>query len=216
MPISNQEFNLEKKRLNDTLKIINQKISALGQELYEDEEKVLEFKKFLWDAHTEMDPTEMRTMMSNNDVEISIMMSRGAYLQKLFKVQNKPYFGSIIFNSKEDGEQNIYIGITHVENNLQYYVHDWRSPICSLFYDYELGSAKYEAPAGIIEGNLTRKRQYTIENKQLLHIFDNEINIDDELLQQVLATESSDKMKNIVNTIQKNKTKSLEILTIKI
>ena len=131
------------------------------------------------------------------------MMSRGAYLQKLFKIQNKPYFGSIIFENETDGLQNIYIGITHVEDNLKYYVHDWRSPICNLFYDYELGNAEYTAPAGIIKGTIKRKRQYTIEDAKLIHIFDNEINIDDELLQQVLATESSDKMKNIVNTIQK-------------
>lgn len=203
MPISNHEFSLEKEYLANTINLINEKISSLGQELYDDQEKVLEFKKFLWDSKASMDPSEMRTMMSDNDVEISIMQSRGNYLQKLFKVQNKPYFGNIIFENNTDGKQNIYIGITHIENNLNYYVHDWRSPICSLFYDYEIGNAKYEAPDGEITGILKRKRQYTIENQQLLHIFDNEINIDDELLQQVLATDSSDKMKNIVNTIQK-------------
>ena len=42
----------------------------------------------------------LKTMMSDNDVEISIMMSRGNYLQKLFKIQNKPYFGSINFENK--------------------------------------------------------------------------------------------------------------------
>lgn len=203
MPISNKEQALEVKKLEDTISIIRRKISSLGSELYEDEEKILEFKKFLWDSKADMDPAEMKVMMSNNDVEISIMMNRGAYLQKLYRVQNKPYFGSIIFDSPEDGLQNIYIGITHVEDNLNYYVHDWRSPICSLFYDYELGNAKYEAPDGIISGTIKRKRQYAIEDAKLIHIFDNEINIDDELLQQVLATESSDKMKNIVNTIQK-------------
>ena len=41
----------------------------------------------------------------------------------------------------------------------------------------------------------------------MLHIFDNNINIDDELLQEVLASESSDKMKNIVNTIQQEQNK---------
>ncbi len=203
MPISDQEFAVEKNRLAKTLTIIRKKISALGAELYSDQEKVLEFKKFLWDSHTQMDPAEMKTMMSNNDVEISIMMNRGAYLQKLYRVQNKPYFGSIIFHNKEDGKQTIYIGITHVEDDLEYYVHDWRSPICSMFYDYELGKSSYEAPNGIIEGVIERKRQYTIEDAQLIHVFDNEINIDDELLQKVLATESTDKMKNIVNTIQK-------------
>lgn len=203
MPISKNELLLENKRLENTLSIIRRKISSLGAELYDDEEKILEFKKFLWDSHTEMDPAEMKVMMSNNDVEIAIMMSRGAYLQKLYRIQNKPYFGSIIFDSEEEGTQNIYIGITHVEDNLKYYVHDWRSPVCSLFYDYELGEAKYEAPIGTITGTIKRKRQYTIENAKLIHVFDNEVNIDDELLQEVLASESSDKMKNIVNTIQK-------------
>lgn len=207
MPISKTDYMLEEKRLDKTIDIIRKKISSLGAELYEDEEKALEFKKFLWDSHTEMDPTELRTMMSNNDVEISIMMSRGTYLQKLYKVQNKPYFGSITFEDETNKPNNIYIGITHVEENLNYYVHDWRSPICSLFYDYELGKAEYEAPIGIIKGNITKKRQYTIEDAKLINVFDNEINIDDELLQQVLATESNEKMKNIVNTIQKEQNK---------
>ena len=203
MPISEKEFDEEEKRLAMVVDIIKNKISILGSKLISDEKKQQEFKKFLWDNHTELDPQELATMMSDNDVEISILMSKGAYLQKLYRVQNKPYFGRIIFDSSLDGIQDIYIGITHVEDNLEYYVHDWRSPICSLFYDYELGKASYEAPLGTINGNILKKRQYTIEDAKLLHIFDNEINIDDELLQEVLATESSDKMKNIVNTIQK-------------
>ena len=203
MPISKKEFDEEEKRLAMVVDIIKNKISILGSKLISDEKKQQEFKKFLWDNHTELDPQELATIMSDNDVEVSILMSKGAYLQKLYRVQNKPYFGRIIFDSSLDGIQDIYIGITHVEDNLEYYVHDWRSPICSLFYDYELGKASYEAPLGTINGNILKKRQYTIEDAKLLHIFDNEINIDDELLQEVLATESSDKMKNIVNTIQK-------------
>ena len=204
MPISKSEYDWEERRLEDTLKIIKKKISTLGGELIAQEEKALEFKKFLWDSHALMDAAEMRTMMSDNDVEISIMMSRGEYFQKLFKVQNKPYFGSIVWKEKGSKQKDIiYIGITHVEENLTYYVHDWRSPICSLFYDYEIGDASYDAYVGKIEGTIERKRQYTIENGKLIHIFDNEINIDDDLLQDVLASESSDKMKNIVNTIQK-------------
>lgn len=183
--------------------VIRKHISVLGSKLASDEEKQLEFKKFIWDSHTDMDPQELATMISDNDVEISILMSKGAYLQKLYKVQDKPYFGRIVFDSDDEGVQDIYIGITHVEDNLNYLVHDWRSPICSLFYDYELGKALYEAPGGTISGNILKKRQYTIEDAKLLHVFDNEINIDDELLQEVLASDTSDKMKNIVNTIQK-------------
>ena len=207
MELSKKEIMLEEKRLADTIDIIRNKISVLGQELYDRDDKVLEFKKFMWDNRSDMDPTELKTMMSDNDLEISLMMKKGEYLQKLFKIQNSPYFGSIIF---DDGKQRdeVYIGITHVtDTENKYYVHDWRSPICSLFYDYEVGPCSYIAPMGKISGNIDRKRQYTIKEGKMLHIFDNNINIDDELLQEVLANESNDKMKNIVNTIQMEQNK---------
>ena len=173
MKIEREEFERERNYLNKTVSLIRKKISSLGQQLYDDDEKVLEFKKFIWDSHAEMDPSEMRSMMAESDLQVSIMQSRGNYLQKLFRVQNKPYFGMIRF--KEDNEESdIYIGITHVEDNLEYYVHDWRSPICSMFYDYETGKASYEAPGGRIEGDITIKRQYIIENGELKNIFDND------------------------------------------
>ncbi len=208
MKIEREEFERERNYLNKTVSLIRKKISKLGQELFDDDSKVLEFKKLIWDTHTEMDPNEMRSMMAESDLQVSIMQSKGNYLQRLFRIQNKPYFGSIRF--KEEGseeEDNIYIGITHVEDKLDYYVHDWRSPICSMFYDYETGPASYKAPSGIIKGNIIKKRQYIIEDAELKHIFDNDLNISDILLQEVLAEESSDKMKNIVNTIQEEQNK---------
>lgn len=208
MKIEREEFEIERNYLNKTVSLIRKKISKLGQELFDDDSKALEFKKLIWDTHTEMDPNEMRSMMAESDLQVSIMQSKGNYLQRLFRIQNKPYFGSIRF--KEEGseeEDNIYIGITHVEDKLDSYVHDWRSPICSMFYDYETGPASYKAPSGIIKGNIIKKRQYIIEDAELKHIFDNDLNISDSLLQEVLAEESSDKMKNIVNTIQEEQNK---------
>ena len=139
MELAKEEIILEEKRLEDTIKLIRSKISVLGQELYDRDEKVLEFKKFMWDSRADMDGAELKTMMSDNDLEIRMMMNKGEYLQKLFKVQNKPYFGRVIFKS-DNNTDDVYIGITHIiddENN--YYVHDWRSPICNLFYDFEVG-----------------------------------------------------------------------------
>ena len=206
MKITREEFEKEKNYLNKTISLIRKKISSLGQELYDDDSKILEFKKFIWDSHAEMDPSEMKSMMAESDLQVSIMQSKGNYLQRLFRVQNKPYFGMIKFKENNE-EEEIYIGITHVEDKLNYYVHDWRSPICSLFYDYETGLASYKAPAGIIKGEITQKRQYIIENGELKNIFDNDLNISDSLLQEVLAEESTDKMKNIVNTIQEEQNK---------
>ena len=127
----------EKTYLNYSLKVIRNKISDLGQVLYDREEKVLEFKKFIWDSRSDMDPTEMKTLMNASDLEVTLMGYKGNYLQKLYKIQNKPYFGSITFKDT-NGENKIYIGITHVEDeeNDKYLIHDWRAPICSMFYDY--------------------------------------------------------------------------------
>ncbi len=203
MNLPKEEIQKEEKYLADTVQVIRKKISELGQQLYDREDKVQEFQKFIWESKHDMDAAEMRTMMSDNDLEVSMMMNKGKYFQKLFKIQNNPYFGSITFDDNTSINK-IYIGITHVEDeeNDKYLVHDWRAPICSMFYDYEIGPASYKAPEGIISGNITNKRQFKIEDAKLKRVFDNNLNIDDDLLQEVLATESSDKMKNIVNTIQ--------------
>lgn len=206
MELSAKEKGYEQTHLEKTIQIIRTKISELGQEFYDKEEKIQEFKELIWDSKQDMDPTEMRFMMAESDAEVIRMERKGKYFQNLFRIQGKPYFGKVIFKDSID-EEEIYIGITHVEDNLEYYVHDWRSPICSLFYDYETGPASYESPDGIVTGNLTVKRQYKIEDGILKGIFDTNINIEDDVLQQVLAEDSNDKMKNIVNTIQQEQNK---------
>lgn len=208
MNISKEEIKKEKKYLDNCINVIKDYLSELGQELYEKEEKSQEFKKYIWDNKASLDPTELKSLMSDNDLEVYLMMQKGKYFQRLFKIQNSPYFGSIIFEEENEPSKNIYLGITHLEDkNKNYLIYDWRAPISSLFYDYEVGECSYKAPEKIIKGNLKRKRQYKIEDGKIKHIFDNSINIDDSLLQEVLSNDGSEKMKNIVNTIQQEQNK---------
>lgn len=203
MEINSKERKEEENYLEKTLKIIEKNISELGQELYDKEEKIHEFKEFIWNSKQDMDAWEMKTMLSANDLEIQLAEMHASYFRKLFQIQENPYFGSILFQEEgEDKIEQIYIGITHVDEDLDHYVYDWRAPVCSMFYDYGVGHASYQAPEKKISGMLKRKRQYKIEHKKLIHIFDNNLNINDEVLQEVLSTEADDKMKNIVNTIQ--------------
>ena len=85
MKIEREEFERERNYLYKTVSLIRKKISKLGQELFDDDSKVLEFKKLIWDTHTEMDPNEMRSMMAESDLQVSIMQSKGNYLQRLFR-----------------------------------------------------------------------------------------------------------------------------------
>lgn len=208
MNISKEEIKKEKKYLENCINVIKDYLSELGQELYEKEEKIQEFKKYIWDNKASLDPTELKSLMSDNDLEVYLALEKGKYFQKLFKIQNSPYFGSIIFEEENELPKIIYLGITHLEDkNKNYLIYDWRAPISSLFYDYEVGECSYKAPEKVIKGNLKRKRQYKIENAKIKHIFDNNINIDDSLLQEVLSNDGSEKMKNIVNTIQQEQNK---------
>ena len=45
MKIEKEELEREENYLNKTISLIRDKISSLGQQLYDDDEKVLEFKK---------------------------------------------------------------------------------------------------------------------------------------------------------------------------
>lgn len=201
MNLSEEEFKKEEKHLELTTKLLRENISSLAQDLYDNEEKQQEFKKYIWDTKAELDPTEMKTILSNNDKEIEDLEMKAKYYKKLYKIQNSPYFGKITFEDDE-GNKDIYIGLTYLTKDEDNVIYDWRSPVCSIFYDYEHGKCSYSAPGGIIEGYLHNKRQFSIENSKIKRVFDSKLTIQDEMLQEVLSRKNNDYMKNIVNTIQ--------------
>lgn len=213
MAISEQEFKTEQKILKKVQKLLGDRLSSLGQDVYDDEENLKEFKKMMWEDSTSFDDAEMQQVMAATAHEAEKALQKQAYFKKLCQIKNKPYFASIVFKDDENKIHNIYISLTYLkDDDLNNILYDWRSPVCSLFYDYEIGPCSYKAPGGIYEGELKRKRQYKIEKNKLVGVFDNSLNIDDEVLQEVLATESSDKMKNVVNTIQQEQNRVIRNL----
>lgn len=131
---------------------------------------------------------------------------------RLRKMQKSPYFARIDF--KEDGEdepEQIYIGISMVQNEqtLEILVYDWRAPISGMFYDYDTGRAGFDTPSGRVEGELVLKRQFKIEDGKLKYMFDSDIKIDDDILQEVLGQSKDEKMKTIVASIQREQNKAI-------
>ncbi len=213
MAISEVEFQKEQKILKKVQKLLGDTLSSLGEAVYADEENLTEFKKMMWEDSTSFDEAEMQQVMAATSQEAERVLQKQRYFKKLCQIKNKPYFASIVFKDDQGKIYNIYISLTYLKDaNLNNILYDWRSPICSLFYDYETGPCEYTAPGGTYYGELKRKRQYKIENNKLVGVFDNSLNIDDEVLQEVLATESSEKMKNVVNTIQQEQNKVIRNL----
>ncbi len=197
MEISREELSHEKHKLEVTITEIKRQIDEMGIDISDDSKALKDFQKLRWQIDNEMDNAERSAFNQENNLKVNELSRKNTIAKRLYKIKDNPYFGSITFN-----DEKVYIGITSVKRNFDYYVTDWRAPICSIFYDYGLGEASYEAPGGIENGTVTQKRQYKIENAKLKNVFDTSINIDDEVLQDVLSESSSNKMKNIVNTIQ--------------
>ena len=202
MALSNNDIKQEKDYLEFATEEISKKIDILGKEIHVKNEKITEFKKVLWENRGSIDGVEMQTELMSSQLEANFVLTKMNYYRKLLKLEYSPYFGRIDFKEDNLDTRKVYIGIANVEKDLNYIIYDWRSPIASLFYDYSKGKAKYTAPDGEIKGEILLKRQYKIEGKKLLRVFDNNLNIVDDMLQEVLSSSSSDKMKNIVNTIQ--------------
>lgn len=129
--------------------------------------------------------------------------------EKYEKMLLEPYFGRIDFLEKgQDKVEKCYIGISNLINeNYDFLIYDWRAPISSMFYDYEIGEAQYNCPEGIIKGKLKLKRQYKISNGEIEYMFDSNLKIDDEILQDMLSKSTSSKMKAIITTIQREQNK---------
>ncbi len=135
--------------------------------------------------------------------ELAFEMSKmfGMKIDLLNKNQEKPYFARIDFESKENNVCYISkVGIYDSDNRI--ITVDWRAPIANLYYDSNVGSASYEAPEGIIKGVLTTKRQYEIENKELISYQDVDTVSNDEILKPYLNASADNRLKNIVTTIQ--------------
>ena len=127
----------------------------------------------------------------------------------LTKMLNSPYFGRIDFIEEEEGrefpEEKIYVGLSTLrdEETDEFLIYDWRAPISSMFYDCGLGEASYDCSVGTISGRITLKRQYKIINGSIQYMFNADLKIDDEVLQEILGKSVDDKMHTIVNSIQR-------------
>ena len=119
---------------------------------------------------------------------------------------DSPFFGRVDFRYDGDDEPELfYIGIGNLSERAGSLplVYDWRAPVSGLFYDYDKGSASYEAPSGVFEGEITSKWQYKIRNGKMIYEFESDVKIDDEILGAELGSKGEVQLKNIVRTIQK-------------
>lgn len=136
-------------------------------------------------------------------VKADLMHNYNERIHRLINVASSPYFGRMDF--RQDGNfeaEKIYIGRISLEKNGKMVVIDWRTPIASMYYNSSSGKAQYDAPQGIVKGNVDLKRQIIIDDYKIKNILDTDIVTNDEILQEYLNVHADEKMKNIIASIQ--------------
>lgn len=216
MGINEYEWNLEnewlKKVTEETKKQLDQKRNAKDRLEKEAKETQRELWNDLGAVSIENGLDQISEFISAMDI-MKYQKRSHEFNKKLeekyVKMLESPYFGRIDFMEEcESVDEKCYIGLSNLTTeDFDFLVYDWRAPISSMFYDYETGDASYECPQGVISGRITKKRQYKISDGKIEYMFDSNLSIGDELLQELLSKNADDKMKGIVTTIQKEQNK---------
>ena len=206
---------LEQQRVDDVVTEIEKKQLQLRKNTGNLKEGIIKLRKNFWeDVTVNVDePDDIIETQASIKQQAELLSEKERshghqydQLKTLDRLHDTPYFGRIDFHEGNGQEAApIYIGMASLmdENDETFLVYDWRAPIASMYYDYTLGQAKYITMDGIIEGNISLKRQFIIKSGKIDGLFDTGLTIGDHLLQKMLGNHSSTKMKSIVATIQK-------------
>lgn len=200
--ISKAEERKEIDYLKSVLYVLEKEIEKSESSKDTLEVDIRQAMKYIWEqGSTEADDwisSEQSVRQLNRGV-----LATEKQLRAYRRMLGSAYFARVDFT--EDGETTpVYIGIATLKDGNEFYIYDWRAPIASPFYDSEIGPASYTLPDGtVIDGQVTLKRQYKIENDKIVEIFDTDTQVLDNVLSKLLTVSGSTKMKNIVATIQK-------------
>lgn len=211
MEIKDQEWEQESSRLQRVYDLICREIDSRSENAELTTGEIISMRKSFWDAivnsNEELDNViEIAQRINQLDQEQYQLERKLDTINKLRRLEFSPCFGRVDFQERgDDLIDKIYIGISSFIDfkSGEIFIYDWRSPISSIFYEFETGPAEYDSPSGKISGSISLKRQFKIFRNKINYMFDSNIKIDDEILQEILSKNVDDKMKNIVTTIQK-------------
>jgi DNA helicase-2/ATP-dependent DNA helicase PcrA len=192
------DFDQEVERLKFTKQYMDIVIQATEM----DEES---FKSSFKEALEGMDFKDSSFSYMNMLTNANLLQRTTEEIRSLKKIYHKPYFARVDYKRKgKDEEEILYFGKASLfdRETQDPIIVDWRSPIANLYYDGRLGEVEYEAEGETYDGYLSLKRQYIIEDGNLQDIRDVDLTTTDELLQESLSGSSSNRLTDIVSTIQ--------------
>lgn len=208
-------FELEEKHLKFVIEKLDEHISKMSLENIALKMRVKEQNRLMIEqygsAPGDFDQAvafSQQLMMEKQMLEQKGMEDK--QLEKYKNLKEKMYFARIDFKeSNALGYEPIYIGYGNFmdHDTLDIFVYDWRTPIASVFYDFQTGPVYYKAPEETISGEVSLKRQFEIKNQTLMSVYDTKAHVVDDKLLEVLAGKTAGQMGQIVETIQAEQNK---------
>ncbi len=210
MSIEEKDFLEEQEYLDTVMDVLAHLLDKRRQALEKSKREVIELNKTMMDdigndVQSLGKFVDAYSYLVEIDSRAGAMHDSEVEYARLLTMQNTPYFARMDFKLKDSCPMKIYIGINSLidEEKLDFYVFDWRSPIAGMYYDFELGDAKYSSPGGEVSGEVTLKRQFKIWKGEILSAYDSSIAIEDDVLSEALSKSADSKMRDIVCTIQR-------------
>lgn len=198
------EVAIEEERLEHVIKIINDEILKCIEKRKHITNAILEYRKNVLEEFKDDEDKIIEYFDHENYVKEENFKSTDRKLKELTVLKSSPYFGKVTFREEDYGIEDIYIGRFGVtlEETFEPLIIDWRAPISALFYSNSGTIGQYNSPEGEITASILGRVQYIIKRGKLEGLFNSNIDIKDDILQMVLSKNSSDKLKDIVMTIQ--------------
>ena len=204
--INGKNITEENRYLKNTISKINTLLYSYLAESELQDKELIKHRKYLWDNRSEFDEIEVNENCSHVALNEQIQSKKLSRIRSLEKQLQTPYFARLDFREDdENSADSFYIGLSTIEDeeNFDILVFDWRSPVASMFYDFEVGKAYYDAPARRISGEIEFSRQFNIRNGEIVFMHNSNDNLCDDALNTILSNNATDKMKNIIASIQK-------------
>lgn len=189
-----------KERISVALQRTSSRVNEFSDELRQT-------KQYLHEHQSGLDEADMVAAWQSINRMASTGEETVEQRQRLMRLASSPYFGRIDFRASSNNKKsNVYVGLATFIDAAQRLnlIYDWRAPISSMFYDFELGKALYETPSGVVTGEIDLKRQYKIRDGVMEFMIESAVSIHDEILQRELSKSADDHMKNIAATIQRD------------
>jgi len=199
------DFLREENKLNEILDILNKEILSYLDKRKNVTKYILDARKKYVEDYKDDEDQVIDYFDHENYVQEEAYKTIDKRLMEYTSLKEIPYFGKITFKEDEEVPEDMYIGrhgLT-LENSYEPLIVDWRAPIAALFYKATLGEASYNPPSGERTADILSRKQIIIKKGQLKGVFDSALDVKDEILQMVLTENSTDKLKDIVMTIQR-------------